>query len=154
MALYKIVFRIRRVVQQLLEICLVCVPVFHCPDSLHTKTSRMVLDLPHVPVRFSRNGVHKDSTSVGLIKEFFADLCNMRNHSETFRPTSPTRQTVRESLPRRVRCQIWKLGCNLHSRCCVHDVQNGQRLFFFLLLRSFNFQKFTAIETTSLSVSE
>ena len=55
-------------------------------------------------------------------------MCTMRIHSETLRRTRPTKPTVRETLPQRVRYLIWNSGCNVHSRCCVHDVQNGQRL--------------------------
>ena len=108
------------------EICLVNVQVFHCSVSHHAKISRMVLDLLHMSVSFIRNRVHKDSPSFGLIKEFLAHLCTIRIHSETFRRTSPTKPTVRESLPNRVRCQFWNSECSVHSRCCDHDVQSGQ----------------------------
>ena len=55
-----------------LEICLVSGHVFRRSVSHHAKTSRMVLNLPHVPVTFSKNKTHKDSASFGLIKEFRA----------------------------------------------------------------------------------
>ena len=99
--LLKIVFRTSQLIQQHLEICIVNVQVFHCSVH-HAKISSMVLDLLHVPVSFSRNWVHKNSTSSGFVKAFLADLCTMRILSETFRRTSPTKPTVRESLPQRV----------------------------------------------------
>ena len=42
--------------------------------------------------------------------------------------TNPTKPSVRGSLPKRVRCLIWNSGCHEHSRCCLHDVQDCQRL--------------------------
>ena len=86
------------------------------PATVHyAKISGMVLDFLHVSVSFSKNRVHKDSTPFGLTKEFLADLCTMRIHSETCRRTSATKPTVRESLPPRVRCLIWNSGCTAHS---------------------------------------
>ena len=112
--LLKIVFRTSQLIQQHLEICIVNVQVFHCSVH-HAKISSMVLDLLHVPVSYSRNWVHKNSTSSGLVKAFLADLCTMRILSETFRRTSPTKPTVRGSLPQRVKCLIWNSGCNVNS---------------------------------------
>ena len=81
--------------------------------------------LAHVPVSFSKNKVHKDSASFGLIKEFFAHR-TMRIHSETCRRT-PTKPTVRESLPQRARCLMWTSRRHVHAGCCVHDVPDCQR---------------------------
>ena len=69
--------------RQLLDICLVNVQVFHRSVSHHAKIRRMALDLPNVPLSDSKNKVHEDSASFGLIKELLADLCTMRIH-ETF----------------------------------------------------------------------
>ena len=66
-------------------------------------------------------------TVLRLDQRVLAYLCTVRIHSETFRRTSPTKPTVRESFPHRVRCQIRNSECNVHSRCCDHDVQSGQR---------------------------
>ena len=81
-----------------------------------------------MPESFRRNNVQKDSTSFSLVTDFLADLCTMRMHSQTCWRTNPTKPTVHESLPQRVQCLIWNSGCNVHSRCCVDDVQKGQRL--------------------------
>ena len=81
----KLFRRIRQLIQQLLDICLVNVQVFPRSVSHRAETSRMVPDLPHVPMSFSKNKVHKDSTSFGLVKEFLADLRTMRIHSKTLR---------------------------------------------------------------------
>ena len=67
----------------------------------------MGLDLLHVPVSFSKQRVHKDSTSFGLINESPVGLCTLKIHSETFRHTNRT-NTVRENLPQRVRRLIWE----------------------------------------------
>ena len=71
-------------------------PLFGFPCE---KISCMVLELPHMPVSVSRNGVHKDCTFFGL-------MCAIRNHSETFRRTSPTQPILRESGRHGVRCLI------------------------------------------------
>ena len=87
------------IVQQLLGIGFVNVQVYHCSVSHHAKRPRVVLNLLHVPASFSRNRVHEDSPSFGLIGEILAYLCPMWIQSETFRHTTPTKPTVRESLP-------------------------------------------------------
>ena len=72
--------------------------------------------------------VHKDSASFGLIKK------------KTLLRSSPTKPSIPENLPQHVQCLIGHLVCAVHSQCCVHDVQDCQRILpsavTFLQLRS------------------
>ena len=105
-----------------------------------------------MPESFSRNNVQKNSTSFSLVKDFLADLCTMRMHSETCWRTNPTKPTVRESLPQRVQCLIWN-----SDAMCIPDAASTMfrkvNVFFSQLRRSFNFLKFTSNETPSLNMS-
>ena len=84
--IHKIVFRIRQLIQQLLDICPVNVQVFQCSVSHHAKNSRM-MGLTPCAVSFSRNKVHKDSTFFGLIEELLGDLLQP-NHANCARKPS------------------------------------------------------------------
>ena len=68
--LYKIVFRITQLIQDVLESCLVNIQVFHRAVFLHAKIPPMVLDLPQVLVSFSKNRVRTDTTSSSFIFNF------------------------------------------------------------------------------------
>ena len=59
-------FRICHLVEQQLEICLANVHVFHCTVTRDAKLSRLVLNLPHVPMSISKTWVHRDSLVLGL----------------------------------------------------------------------------------------
>ena len=119
--------------------------VFHGAVSHHAKKSRMVLNVRHVPLSFSKNRVHTDSASFGLIKSFLADLCT---YISAHKPNEANRARKSSTA-----CEMSGL---VWTQCAFPMLRSrfseGSTYFSsFLWWRSLNYQMFKSIETTLLN---